>query len=124
MKAYHLSKEEDMRLHLSIQCPGNRYLYEYFIELPLEKLKLYPKKGYRFWMGRKAKSPDALAMRDYILYWRLFAISFRKEYSRDYLQSIPYDKIGLFVRTYIKKTPLWAYEGPIRDAVLILHKMP
>ena len=120
MRKYDLSEEEDLRLHLSVTLPGNKYLYEYFCELPQEKLIAYPKKGYRFWMGRKARSPQALKLRDYILHWRLVAQDFREKYSRGYLETLSRKELQAFLHIYLQKTPIWVYEGPIKDVLQIL----
>lgn len=121
MDKYHLTEREDQHLRFSIILPGRRRsLYEYLTELPLEELQAYPKKGYHWWMGRAARTSQALALRDYILYWRLFAISFREKFPREYLETLSYDDMRLFLRTYIQKTPVWAYEGPIKDVIHIL----
>ena len=120
MNKYDLTDEEDMRLHFSVMLPGGRSLYEYFCELPLEDLQAYPQKGYRWWMGRAARAAQALALRDYILYWRLAALSFRQQYPREYLEALSADDLRLFLHTYISKTPVWAYEGPVKDVVRLL----
>ena len=78
MNQYNLTNEEDIQLRLSIMFCNNKSLYTYFCNLPLEQLKAYPPKGYRWWMGKAARSPKALALRDYILYWRLAALDFRE----------------------------------------------
>ena len=122
MNQYDLSKEEDLHLHLSILLPGDRCLYEHFCELPLEKLKTYPKKGYHWWMGRGARSPQALEMRDYILHWRLAALNFQEKYSYKYLQTLSDDDMRVFLHTYIQKTPIWVYEVPIKEALQILFQ--
>jgi len=121
LNKYDLTDEEDLRLRFSIMLPGNRRsLYAYLCELPLEDLQAYPKKGYRWWMGRAARTPQALALRDYILYWRLAALSFRQQYPRAYLETLSDDGVRLFLRTYLHKVPIWAYEGPIKDAIHLL----
>lgn len=117
MTKYDLTEAEDFRLHFSIMLSGGRRsLYEYLCELPLEALQAYPKKGYHWWMGRAARTPQALALRDYILHWRLVALNFRRQYPREYLETLSLDDLHLFLRTYIHKIPLWAYEEPVRDA--------
>lgn len=124
MDKYHLTEEEDQRLRFSIRLPGKRgrSLYEYLTRLPLEDLQAYPKRGYHWWMGRAARSSQALALRDYILYWRLFAIDFRKQYPCEYLEKLPSDKMQRFLCTYIVKIPVWAYEAPIQDVIQLLAK--
>ena len=121
MNKYDLTDEEDLRLRFSIMLPGRRRsLYEYLCELPLEQLQAYPQKGYHWWMGSIAQTPQALALRDYILSWRLNALRFRQQYSRAYLETLSLDDMQLFLRTYIHKTPIWAYEGAIQDVAQIL----
>ena len=122
MNKFDLTDEEDLRLRLSIKLPGGKFLYEYFCKLPLEDLQAYPKKGYRWWMGRAARTSLALALRDYILHWRLAALSFRQQYSRSYLETLSSDDLQLFLRTYINKTPLWAYEEPVKDVLQLLFQ--
>lgn len=127
MDKYHLTEREDQRLRFSIRLPGRGHsLYEYLTMLPLEKLQAYPQKGYHWWMGRSARTPQALALRDYILYWRLVAIDFRKQYPREYLETLSYDDMRLFLHTYIQKIPLWVYEEPVKDVIHILlrHEEP
>lgn len=127
MNKYNLSDKEDLRLHFSIMLPGKRRsLYEYLCELPLEDLKVYPQKGYHWWMGRSTRSPQALELRDYILYWRLAALNFRQKNSRQYLKTLSHDELRLFLRTYLQKVPIWAYEEPIRDVMHLLfhHNEP
>ena len=121
MQQYDLSADEDLRLRLSIKLPGRKYLYEYFCDLPLEVLQAYPKKGYRWWMGRAARTPDALALRDYILHWRLFALDFRRKYSREYIETLSEEELQVFLNTHIQKTPLWAYDGPLQDVLTRLQ---
>ena len=123
MNQYDLSADEDLRLLLSIKLHGRKYLYEYFCDLPLEVLQAYPKKGYRGWMGRVARIPDALSLRDYILHWRLFALDFRKKYPREYLETLSEEEMQVFLNTYIQKTPLWAYADPIKDVLQRLNSM-
>jgi len=120
MKRFQLSNEEDLCLHFSILLPSGRSLYEYFCELPLDKLEVYPKKGYHWWMGKATRTPQALALRDYIFYWRVEQLHFRQTYPREYLEALSPDILRLFLSKYLKKTPLWAYEGPIRDTINIL----
>ena len=120
MNRFDLSDEEDMRLHFSILLPSGRSLYEYLCELPLEKLQAYPQKGFHFWMGNIARSPQALDMRDYILYWRSRKQIFRLVYPREYLESLPAKELQFFLNTHLHKVPLWAYEAPLRDAAQIL----
>ena len=123
MTKYDLTDTEDLRLRNSITLPGKRSsLYEYLSGLPLEDLQAYPKKGYHWWMGRTARSVQALALRDYILHWRLFALRFRQQYPRWYLEALTPDELRLFLLIYLKKTPLWAYEGPVHDAVMLLDR--
>lgn len=126
MSKYDLSDKEDYQLHHIVMYRNGRTLYEYMVEMPLDDLKAYPKKGYRWWMGRKAKSTGAMELRDYVLHWRIFALEFRKIYSREYMESLSYDDMQLFVRTYMEKTPIWAYSGPLRDVLgyLWLHDKP
>lgn len=73
-------------------------------------------------MGRAARSPKALTLREYILYWRFAALDFRKEHSKEYLEKLPHNDLRLFLRIYIKKTPLWVYEEPIRDVLQLLYQ--
>ncbi len=121
MDAFYLTQEEDFDLHTSIKIPVKpHYLYEYFYELPLEDLRAYPEKSYHWWLGRAARSAQGLAMRDYVLHWRLFALSFRKHHPRAYLETLSTDRLRLFLNVNITKTPLWAYEGPVKDAIRIL----
>lgn len=123
MNQFNLTDEEDMHLRFSIMLPGRRgSLYEYLCELPLEDLQAYPKKGYHWWMGRAARTAQAFALRDYILYWRLTALSFRQQYPRAYLETRSADDLRLFLRTYISKIPIWAYEGPVKDALQLLFQ--
>lgn len=123
MNKYDLTDEEDTHLHFSIMLPGERRsLYEYLCELPLEHLQAYPKKGYHWWLGRAARTAQALAMRDYILHWRLIALSFREQYPRAYLETLSPDDLRSFLNTYIHKTPLWAYEGPLQDVSQLLFQ--
>ena len=123
MQQYDLSADEDLRLRLSIKRPGRKYLYEYFCDLPLEVLQAYPKKGYRWWMGRAARTPEALALRDYILHWRLSALEFRQTYSREYLETLSIKDLQLFLNTYTQKIPIWAYAAPLKDVIQILNSM-
>lgn len=81
MDKYILTNEEDLRLRLSVMLPCRNSLYEYLCELPLEDLMAYPQKGYYRWMGRAARTPQALVLRDYILYWRLCALAFRRQFA-------------------------------------------
>ncbi len=122
MDKFDLSEKEDDRLHDVAIYRNGRTLYECLVEMPLEELQAYPRKGYRWWMGRKAKSPQALALRDYVLHWRLIALDFREKYSREYLQSLSCEELWTFVNTHIQKTPQWAYEGPVRDVMKILFQ--
>lgn len=125
MNSFYLSEKEDLQLRCSIMLPGKRRsLYEYLCELPLETLKVYPKKGYHWWMGRAARSPQAIMLRDYILHWRLIALKFRQEYSYEYLQSLPLDALRSFLRITIQKVPIWVYEKPIQDTLHILTHRP
>lgn len=120
MNQYNLTNEEDMQLRFSIMFCNNKSLYTYFCNLPLEQLKAYPQKGYRWWMGKAARSPKALALRDYILHWRLAAIDFREAYSKETLEKMSYNELQAFLKDYIEKVPLWAYEELLRDATEIL----
>ena len=123
MNQFDLTPEEDLRLRLSVMLPGRRRsLYEHLCRLPLDELQAYPKKGYHWWMGKAARSAQALALRDYILYWRLAALSFRERYSREYLETLSPHRLRLFLRACISKIPIWAYEEPIRDAQQILFQ--
>ena len=126
MIRYDLSDEEDYQLHHIVMYRNGRTLYEYMVEMPLDDLKVYPRKGYRWWMGRKAKSPRAIELCDYVLHWRIFALEFRQKYSREYLENLSYDEMRLFVRTYMERTPMWAYSDPIRDVLVyfLLHDKP
>lgn len=125
MNQYNLTDEEDLRLHFSIMLPGRRgSLYEYLCELPIEHLQAYPQKGYHWWMGPAARTPQALALRDYILYWRLNALLFRLQYPRAYLETLSRDDLQLFLHTHIHKIPTWAYEEPIQDVTYLLFQQP
>lgn len=124
MNKYNLADKEDLWLRFSIVLPGSRSLYEYLCELPLENLKAYPQKGYCRWMGQESRSAQALALRDYILYWRLRALAFRRQYSREYLETLSPHNIRRFLRTYIQKVPLWAYEEPLKDGMQLLFADP
>lgn len=124
MNRFDLTDAEDLRLRFSIMLPGrNRSLYEYFCTLPLDTLQAYPKKGYRLWMGKAARTPQAFALRDYVLYWRLNTMIFRLAYPRKYLESLSADDLQSFVQTHIQKTPIWAYEEPLRDALQLLAQL-
>ena len=121
MDKYELTEEEDLQLRFSIMLPGRRRsLYQYLCLLPMEQLRAYPKKGYRLWMGRAARSPQALALRDYVLYWRLKELELGALYSYQYLETLSVDSLRLFLNTCLRKTPCWAYEGPIQDALRLL----
>ena len=120
MIPYYLSDEEDYQLHHIVMYRSGRTLYEYMVEMPLEDLKAYPKKGYRWWMGRKAKSTRAMELRDYVLHWRLFALEFRQEYPLECLESLSTNALSFFLHTHLEKTPLWAYDGPTKDAARLL----
>ena len=123
MNNYNLTKQEHFYLLFSIMLPGKkRSLYEHLSLLSLEDLQAYPKKGFRWWMGGVAKSKQALAMRDYILYWRFEALSFRQQYPRAYLETLSCDALRSFLDTYIGKVPFWAYEEPMHDALQILFR--
>ena len=123
MYPYDLTNEEDLRLHFSIMLPsGKCSLYEYLCQLPLQALQAYPKKGYHWWMGKAARSPQALALRDYILHWRIKALSFRQQYPREYLETLSHKDMQAFLQTYIGKIPVWAYEGPIQDVLQLLFR--
>ena len=122
MIGYELSDMEDYQLHNIVVYRNGRTLYEYFVEMPLEDLKKYPKHGYRWWMGRKARSKAAMELRDYVLYWRLFALDFREKYTREDLENMSWDARQRFWKTYIEKVPMWAYEGPLRDVAHLLQE--
>ncbi len=122
MIKYDLSDMEDFHLHDVVMYRNGRTLYEYFVEMPLEDLQAYPQKGWRWWMGRKARSPEAMELRDYVLHWRLAALEFRQKYSHKYLQTLSCDEMRLFLNTYIRKTPIWVYSEPIKDGLHILLK--
>ena len=122
MGKYDLSDEEDLRLRFSIMLPSKRSLYEYLCELPLEHLRVYPKKGYHWWMGRSARSPEALALRDYIWHWRTEELLFRKMYPREVLDGYSSAALQVFLRSFIKRVPLWVYADPVRDCLLILEE--
>lgn len=124
MNKYELTAEEDQHLRFSIMLSNRRSLYEYLLELPLEDLKEYPKKGYNQWMGQAARTSEALALRDYILYWRFAAQVFRQKYPRVYLERLSYADMQLFLHTYIQKTPIWAYEKPIKDVIQLCAPLP
>lgn len=120
MKRFHLSAGEDLYLRFAILLPSGRSLYEYFCELPLDKLEAYPKKGYHWWMGKTTRSAQALALRDYIFYWRVEQLHFRQAYPREYLETLSGDALKQFLHKYLQKNPLWAYDGPTQDAINIL----
>ena len=121
MNKYALTHEEDSRLRFSIMLPGRRgSLYQYLCQLPLTCLQAYPEKGYRPWMGQASKTPQALAMRDYILHWRFIAQDFRKQYPRACLETLSVDELQSFFNTYFHKVPSWAYQGPLQDAAQLI----
>lgn len=121
MNKFDLTDEEDLRLRFSIMLPGRRRsLYEYFCKLPLDVLQAYPQKGYHWWMGRAARSSQALDLRDYILYWRLNALIFRLRHPRQVLENYSSDNLQSFLRDHMRKTPLWAYEEPLHDVLQLL----
>ena len=120
MAPFDPTDDEDLRMRTSVMLPNKRPLYEYLLELPLDVLKEYPQKGYRLWMGPKARSSQALALRDYILYWRLTAQTFRQTYPREYLETLPRAALRSFLHTYLPKAPLWVYAEPLKDALRIL----
>ena len=121
MNKYDLTAEEDDHLRFSIMLPGRRgSLYQYLCELPLPCLQAYPEKGYCPWMGQAARTPQALAMRDYILHWRLFALDFRQQYPRDYLKALSRSDLQIFLNTNLHKVPTWAYEKPLQDAAQLI----
>lgn len=123
MNKFDLTNIEDMQLQLSVMLPGRRHsLYEYLCALPLKALQAYPAKGYHWWMGKAARSAQAIALRDYILHWRIYALTFRQKYSREYLKTLSADDLRSFLRAHITKIPIWAYEGPIKDALQILFQ--
>ena len=123
MTKYFLTSIEDTRLRSSIWLKHQRRsLYEYLCELPIEKLEKYPQKGYHWWMGRAARSKQALELRDYVLFWRRKADDFRQYYHRGLLESLSHEELQKFLRTYLTSVPPWAYEGPIRDALQILFQ--
>lgn len=119
MVNYYLSEKEDLSLYHIVMYRNGRSLYEYMIEMPIEDLKAYPRKGYRWWMGRKAKAPEALEMRDYVLHWRIFAQEFREEFPADFLEALSTEKLTHFLKYYLEKTPTWAYDAPVKDAARI-----
>lgn len=114
------TQKEVLISHLSIGFPCKQLLNEYLISLPLETLQNYPQKGWHWWMGKKSHSSQALELRDYILHWRYFQIEFRKKYSTEYLKTLSKNDLSSFVYTYLKETPFWAYEGPVRDGIRLL----
>ena len=123
MDMYYLTKEEDEELQSCILLPGRECcLYEYFCQLPLEDLKVYPEKGYHDKMGLEARSAKALEMRDYILFWRLAAQKIRKQYSRAYLKTLSQDKLDQLQSAFLRQIPLWAYEGPLHDIIQLLTR--
>ena len=125
MSKYDLTFAEDLYLRTSIPLPGKRhYLYEYLCRLSPEVLQAYPQKGCPWWLGRAARSPAALAMRDYILHWKTFALSFQKLYPHEYLESLSMEQMQEFLDSHIEKVPFWAYAAPVRDAMLILLQQP
>ena len=95
-------------------------LYSHFCQLPMEELKAYPQKGYHWWMGRKARSGQALELRDYILCWRLFSEDFQKAHSYGYMDTLTDRELADFVRVHIDKRPLWVYEEAVKLAMDIL----
>ena len=124
MDSFFLTREEDIRLCASIILPyQKRSLYEYLCELPLNELEEYPKKGYHWWMGRAARSPQALEARDYILHWRRAAVEIRQNLSREFLETLTREELRIYLRYYIQKVPLWAYEDPVRDMLQLLSYM-
>ena len=120
MSPYDISQSEDHKLYRLVSYPNGRTLYELMIEMPLEDLQAYPQKGYRWWMGRKAKSSWAMHLRDYVLHWRLFQLEFCKKYSPEHLKSLSLDALRSFINCYLKSVPLWAYDGPVRDAAKLI----
>lgn len=120
MSKYDLSDMEDQQMYDIVMYRNGRTLYEYMAEMPLEDLKAYPKKGYRWWMGRKAKLPQAMELRDYVLHWRLVELDFRQKYSHQYLQTLSCQEIQSFVNAHIPKIPIWAYSEAIKDGLHIL----
>lgn len=120
MDTYYLTREEDEELQFSIILPGMRLLYDHFCKLPLKDLQAYPEKGYRDRMGPEARSPQALEMRDYILFWRLAARKVRKQYSRAYLKTLSHDSLRSLLESLCRQTPSWAYDGPISDILRLL----
>ena len=118
---YYLTEEEDFALRRSILFPGKVHsLYEHLCELPLEDLRAYPKKGYRWWMGRAARTAKGLALQDYILHWRLFSLSFRERYNHAYLDALTTEQLQFFVRAYSSFVPVWAIQETLRDALILL----
>ena len=117
----HLSDMEDYELHNIVVYRNERTLYEYFVEMPLDDLRAYPKRGYRLWMGRKARSKEALDLRDYVLFWRLYALDFREKYSLQHLQSLSIAQREDFLNTYLRSVPVWAHEKPLQDVVHLLR---
>lgn len=121
MNKFDLTDEEDLCLRFSIMLPGRRgSLYEYLCQLSLEDLQAYPRKGYHRWMGSAARSPQALDLRDYILYWRLNAMILRLRYPRALLESFSSDGLQAFLHNNMQKTPLWAYEALLQDVLQLL----
>lgn len=119
MNQFNLTEDEDLRLCFSILLPNGHSLYEYFLSLSLEDLREYPQKGYLFWMGKAARSPQALVQRDYILHWRFAALDFRQKYPREYIEQFSCDDKQSFLRTYLQKTPIWVYEEPVKDVIAL-----
>ena len=117
---YELTDMEDYQLHNIVMYRNGRTLYEYLVEMPLEDLQAYPKKGYRWWMGRKARSKQAMELRDYVLHWRLVSQDFRRKYSHNYLQTLSSEEIVSFVEANILKIPIWVYSDAIYDGLHIV----
>ena len=121
MVKYKLTEEEDWALHMSIMLPAaKRSLYEYLCHLPLTTLEIYPQKGWTPRMGEEARSEKALAMRDYIYYWRLKEEVFRIEHPRSYLESLPRKEQEQLLYFYLAQTPVWVYQTAIQDLINIL----
>lgn len=123
MAMYYLTREEDERLLFSIPLPGKtQYLYEYFLDLPLEDLKEYPQAGYHNWMSRAAKSSQAMELRNYILFWRLTAQKVQEVYSYTYLESLSDDILDFLLHIFLRQIPIWVYEESIRNIMQILSQ--
>ena len=123
MVKYELTNEEENRLRFSIMRPFRQgSLFEYFCGLPLKVLQAYPRKGYHWWLGKAARTPQALEMREYILHWRMTEPEIRQQYPREYLNSLSVEELWALLRMLVEKVPVWVYEKPMKDAIDILFR--